>query len=128
VWFLPPPPSLKNTCRKKCVFLFLNFDIWHVRIEDETRQPLSNIISAQKCCFMDEFVVILRTFLIIHNIHKLALFKFCLVFFTFCTCCILRCLVCIVVSCLVCIVVDVLFVLLLFLLCIVVVVVLCVFL
>ena len=37
-----------------------------------------------------------------------------LVLFTFCTCCILRCLVCIVVSCLVCIVVVVLFVLLSF--------------
>ena len=35
-----------------------------------------------------------------------------LVLFTFCTCCILRCLVCIVVSCLVCIVVVVLCVLL----------------
>ena len=35
-----------------------------------------------------------------------------LVLFTFCTCCILRCLVCIVVSCLVCILVVVLCVLL----------------
>ena len=35
-----------------------------------------------------------------------------LVFFTFCTCCILKCLVCIIVSCLVCIVVVVLCVLL----------------
>ena len=35
-----------------------------------------------------------------------------LVLFTFCTCCILRCLVCIVVSCLVCIVIVVLCVLL----------------
>ena len=35
-----------------------------------------------------------------------------LVLFTFCTCCILRCLVCIVVSCLVCIIVVVLCVLL----------------
>jgi len=40
-----------------------------------------------------------------------------LVLFTFCTCCILRCLVCIAVSCLVCIVVDVLCVLLLVVLC-----------
>ena len=40
-----------------------------------------------------------------------------LVFFTFSTCCILRCLVCIVVSCLVCVVVVVLCVLLLVVLC-----------
>jgi len=40
-----------------------------------------------------------------------------LVLFTFCTCCILRCLVCIVVSCLVCVAVVVLCVLLLAVLC-----------
>ena len=49
-----------------------------------------------------------------------------LVLFTFCTCCILGCLVSIVVRCLVCIVVVVLCVLLLAVLCVLLLVVLCV--
>jgi hypothetical protein len=45
------------------------------------------------------------------NTGNYAQYFLSLVLFTFCTCCILRCLVCIVVSCLVCIVVFVLCVL-----------------
>ena len=46
------------------------------------------------------------------SFHSFICYFLTLVLFTFCTCCILRCLVCIVVRCLVCIVVVVLFVLL----------------
>jgi hypothetical protein len=62
----------------------------------------------------------LSTILVGKNTRIYIQYFLTLVLFTFCTCCILRCLMCIVVSCLVCIVVSCL-------VCIVVVV-LCVFL